>query len=361
MQYRPAESTCATSTAAIAAGTAEIGDANMTSSEGHQTRRLQRAITVCGCINLLVLVALLPISYGLAVVYPFDPQPQPEKVALLQRLAAPFAAFGPDVADAMRRYFSGESALAQRWVSALAYGLPLLVCTAVSLIVTSLVSRGAAAVTESTVALLFKAAVGLAIASIFMYPMFTSDFWFYVAWGRIVAAGQNPYYDPLTPEALDQLPIPFAPSHDVRPTLGNLVEWACLYQRAADSPEFLAFKTFLAGCWVLSLGLPAPILADAAPANRALAMCLIGWLPISFHQTIAEGHNDVSMVVFILLWLNLVARCRHTLSPLVLAASVLFKYSSLPLIGLGVAHAWMHRLSWRCYLMAWSLRQCSRR
>ena len=66
----------------------------------------------------------------------------------------------------------------------------------------------------------------------------------------------------------------------------------------------------------------------------------MGWLPFILHMAVAEGHNDIVMVMFLVCWLWLVAEQRHLLSPVALAAATLIKYITAPLALLEVLRGW---------------------
>ena len=151
--------------------------------------------------------------------------------------------------------------------------------------------------------------------------------------GKNDIKGQNPYYEFLTPEALAGLPLLDFP---IRMTYGPL--WAIISAFVSYLSEqnvvmeFLFFKAVLAMFWLVSLGIICRILRKSTPSCRARAICLFGWLPVSVQMSIGEGHNDIAMVCFLLLWLYLVLEHRYVLSPLILVASALMKYVTAPLI-----------------------------
>ena len=303
------------------------------------TAELEKVIYACGLANLLAFGLLVPVSYGIAAVSPFGLR-QPEETAAFHRLVDQVAL--PDTAaTVLKSWLAGDSVFAHRAVSAVVCGLPLLVSTAAFLVVAVTLSRCRALLDEKIVSLLFRMAVAFALVNVFAYPMFTQDFWFYVAWGRMVAQGQNPYYSQLTADALAGLPIQYFSFHMMYGPLWALlsVTLAALSGRNVIL-EFIAYKLVLALFWILSLAVVRRMLPAASPAQRALAVCLFGWLPISFHASVAEGHNDIVMIFFLLLWMYLVARC-HPLSPVALAASALIKYVTLPLFAVAVTHVWV--------------------
>ena len=78
--------------------------------------------------------------------------------------------------------------------------------------------------------------------------------------------------------------------------------------------------------------------AEFSPGRRSLALAIAGWLPLGVLQTVAEGHNDVFLVMPVLLWLALLIG-RNASSPLALGASVLSKYATAPLFLADAIHA----------------------
>jgi alpha-1,6-mannosyltransferase len=93
---------------------------------------------------------------------------------------------------------------------------------------------------------------------------------------------------------------------------------------------FLLFKLVLAAAWCATLYLVDRLAAEFAPGRRSLALAITGWLPLGVLQTVAEGHNDIFLVMPVLLWLALLIG-RKASSPLALGASVLSKYATAPL------------------------------
>ncbi|MGH7658873.1 MAG: hypothetical protein ACREL6_11625, partial [Gemmatimonadales bacterium] len=85
-------------------------------------------------------------------------------------------------------------------------------------------------------------------------------------------------------------------------------------------------------------------------SDAAVAVCLFGWMPMSVGYSVREGHNDIFMVAGLTLWLYLVSRRKHLLSPLALAASVLIKYVTAPLVILELVSAWRNRVRAGRYL-----------
>jgi hypothetical protein len=109
--------------------------------------------------------------------------------------------------------------------------------------------------------------------------------------------------------------------------------------------EFFLFKLVLAGSWVLTLSLVRRLAATRSVGQEAVAVSIFGWIPASSELPIAEGHNDIVMVLFLTLWLYLLAARRTLWSPLALSASVLIKYVTMPILALELVHS--GRRVWR--------------
>jgi hypothetical protein len=93
----------------------------------------------------------------------------------------------------------------------------------------------------------------------------------------------------------------------------------------------LLFKTILGAAWAGSLVLVERIMRNSPVLERCLAIVVFGWLPLSAAQSLAEGHNDILMAWFAVLWLYLLLRGRWWAPPVALVASFLCKYTSGPL------------------------------
>ena len=86
--------------------------------------------------------------------------------------------------------------------------------------------------------------------------MFTQDFWLSAAWGRMIAAGVNPYHTLFTPESLAGLPLDHFPMPMSYGPLWGLVS-AGVMLIAGDSVLVAAvlFKAVIAVAWIGSLHL----------------------------------------------------------------------------------------------------------
>lgn len=303
--------------------------------------RWSRTVHIAGWATIIAWLLSIPLSFGIAVVTPFNSR-TPREISVLQN-----ALEGLQVEDQMllrdlRQYLAGRSPLASEWVTTAVFLAPLCIATAGLALVWRATRRHAAQLTESHLHLLLRFAIGIGISCTLMYPMFTQDFWMSIAWGRMIVDGDNPYYNYFTTQALDGLPLFFEESYM---TYGPLWGWISALIAAASGRnelvEFIAVKSLLWAGWAGCLYLICRIMRGCTVVEKARAVLLFGWMPLTYFLTIAEGHNDVIMVLPMLLWLYAVSIGRHWIAPFALAASVLVKYVTLPLVAVELWRGWM--------------------
>jgi hypothetical protein len=180
------------------------------------------------------------------------------------------------------------------------------------------------------------------------FPVFTQDMWLSAAWGRMIAAGVNPFHTPFTPESLAGLPLDHFPMPMSYGPLWGVISGAVMLV-AGDNVllTFLFFKSVLAAAWIGALRLVWRLTEGQTHNRRCLAILLFGWLPAGVSQSLAEGHHDIAMVVLALLWLLQITRGRF-LAPVALAASVLCKYVTAPLFLIDALFALRFaKIAWR--------------
>lgn len=164
------------------------------------------------------------------------------------------------------------------------------------------------------------------------------DSWLSVAWGRMIVRGADPFTTPFTPADAAGLPLDAVP---ITMTYGPL--WALISAIAAvlsGGNGFVAWvilKLVIAACWVLCLVCVRALARPFGPRREAMALVILGWLPVGVHLTIGEAHNDVVMVSLLLV--ALVARGRWT-GPLALSASAMAKYTSVVLFPVSAVYEW---------------------
>jgi alpha-1,6-mannosyltransferase len=284
-----------------------------------QASSLHRRINALGAAGLSAYLVMAALSY-LQTPALWEKEDTPHADAFFSEL------YGLQAVEAIRGFFASKMAIITwHWV-------PLGVATAALAGVLLVVSLHARQLDDRAAKLLVRWALAFAAACFFAFPVFTQDFWLSAAWGRMTTAGVNPYYNLFTPESFDGLPLDHFP---MVMSYGPL--WA-LMSAAIMTVTFgsvwaaaLLFKAVIAGAWCGSLLLIARILRDSSPVARCMGLAVFGWTPLSVHQSIAEGHNDIVMVFPAVLWLALLLR-RHWSGPFALGASVLIKYITAPLL-----------------------------
>ncbi|MBV6521945.1 MAG: hypothetical protein MNPFHGCM_02089 [Gemmatimonadaceae bacterium] len=211
------------------------------------------------------------------------------------------------------------------------YALPLLLASLGTLGVAAVAVRHRASLGEHHVRQAWRWTVAYAVACVLAAPVLVPDFWLSVAWGRTLAAGINPYYE-VPAAATSWLPLD-API--MKMTYGPMWAYvsAALMKLTGGHALWgaLGFKIVLAALWVALICLVRIMVRDLPFLAQIVAVLLVGWLPIGVLQTVADGHNDVAMVVCALLWLHLRRTGRPMAATIALTASVLFKYASAPL------------------------------
>ncbi len=230
------------------------------------------------------------------------------------------------------------------------YWLPLGVATASALILVRMLLRRPDALDASVERQIMRWSVAFAAACFLTYPVFTQDLWLSAVWGRMIAAGLNPYETLFTPAFVSGLPLDHFPMPMSYAPLWGIVSAAVTIVSANDPIAIgLVSKALLAGAWVGSVVLVGRIMSARSAGERCLALAAFGWVPLGATQTVAEGHNDIAMIALGLLWLWLLLRGRGA-APLALAASVLAKYVTAPLFLLDALHSLRaQRLGWRRY------------
>lgn len=295
-------------------------------------------VRACAAAHLLGFAALVPVSLLLAPAVPLAQEKE------LAHLSAGLAAVGPWLPDAIEhplaRAFAGDSPLADRARAQAVFGALLAWLTLSFGVLLWALGRAGNDVPRDALAWLRRAPLGFAALSLLAYPVFTQDLWHSVAWGRMIAAGENPWYTPFSDASLEGLPLAF---YDTRMTYGPL--WGVVsaglagLARGHGGLDLLLQKLLLAACWIGSVELLAWTTAAASPGRRALALATFGWTPLSVWMSVGEGHNDVALALPLLAWLACWIRGPRAAAPAALAASALVKYVSLPLAALELIHA----------------------
>ena len=300
-----------------------------------QTSALRVRVNILGSAALAGYVALTLLSYLQAPALWRTHPVAPRAIAYFNDLATQYPVI------ALHRWLGDSTAVV------VSYFVPLAVATAAVLLLIVMLRRSERQLDAGVAALLMRWSVAFALVILFAFPVFTQDFWLSMAWGRMAAAGINPYHNLFTPDQLAGLPLDHFPMAMSYGPAWAIVSAAVM---AVSGKSVLAatvlFKLVLLAAWLGSLFLIARIMVKRPAFEQCLAIAVFGWMPAGALQTIAEGHNDIVMVWLALLWLALLLRERW-MAPVALVASALSKYVTAPLFVVDAIAVWrIHKMSW---------------
>ena len=293
---------------------------------------LDQWTTRLGIVSAVSHAALTVLSYGLVGVTADTRQ---VTAGFLGILADRLSFAGP----AVQSYLRGES-LGASPSRAIASYVALQLLPALSFaVLLFLLARYRDALSRSTALRLMRWSILFAALSLPAIPVIVQDFWLSPAWGRMVVAGHNPYHDDLTSSVTHGLPFD---SYGLKMTYGPL--WAVVstavmaVARQHTLWAAVLFKLLLAGAWIACLFVIRRLLDQYGPWRICMGLAIFGWIPMSVHEIVAEGHNDVFLVLCLLLWLWKLEQGHSVRAALFLAASVVFKYVTAPLFLLHLLH-----------------------
>ena len=293
-----------------------------------------RWVAALGTINLVSLAVYSVLSYGMAPLLPFGAD-QSHNEEFFAQLAHMLGFLGGDVGA----FVSGRGALENQQVMLLAYLLPVTASTCVSVAILMRLANSSRGLQPCVPQLLFRWAVVFAAMSALASPVLVHDFWYPLAWGRMVWAGVNPYYIDLTAPFTNALPLN---SGHERMMYGPLLAMVSgIVMGLGNGNGFLGaavFKLLLLVAWIGSLGLIWDLLRGWSLWHQSVGLVIFGWLPLGVIQGVADGHNDVFVVFFMVLWLYCLERGRPIAASVSLTASVLVKYVTVPLFLLDVLY-----------------------
>jgi hypothetical protein len=183
----------------------------------------------------------------------------------------------------------------------------------------------------------------VSLALLPMYPPTAMDMFHYQAMGRILwVFHANPL---TTPQGAFPYPIGISWS-DLASPYGPL--WSLLVAPATLLPGshflagLLAFKAMsavsLLGCAALIL----VIVHRTRPGAEAFAVVLFAWNPFVLVRVVGDGHNDLWMMLCVLLALERMQRARWTTAIIALTLGVLLKFVPAVLGPLFLLYIWRH-------------------
>jgi len=204
--------------------------------------------------------------------------------------------------------------------------------------------------------------VAAAVALIATYPFSASDVFLYVARGRVLGVhGYNPFVVPPNAFPIDAY-VPFRSQWEgVASPNGPLWEWlAAALARLGDGSLLRSLLAFKAAALVAYLGcaaLVAAILRRRDPGRLVWGLVAFAWNPLVLIEAHANGHNDLVMVLFVLLAVWLWESRRHVWVIPALALGALVKYVPLLLVPMaaGLMGNRLPRREWLRALLAGGL------
>ena len=191
--------------------------------------------------------------------------------------------------------------------------------------------------------LLFGFPVLFALALLPMYPPTAVDMFHYHVMARVLwVFGENPL---TTPQGAFPYPIGISWAELPSP-YGPL--WSLLTAPAAILPGahllagLLAFKATAAVSYLGCAWLVWRLVARTRPGHEAFALVLFAWNPFVLLRVVGNGHNDLWMMLFVLLALDRTERRQWTAAIALLTLSVLVKYASVLLGPPLLLYIWTH-------------------
>jgi alpha-1,6-mannosyltransferase len=292
-----------------------------------QSSRLRFRINILGAVVLAVHVLLSLLSYIQAPALWRLPE-APRVRAFFDDLGSQAFEVTADPATwlAASHWFESTEAVL------LSYFIPFAVASIAAILLILLLIRDNEEADAQTARLLLRWSFAFTAACIVAYPLFTQDFWLSAVWGRMAAAGVNPYHTLFTDAFLTGLPLdhfPMAMSYG--PLWAVLSAIVAFVARGNVWVTALLFKAVIAAAWIWALVLTDRMMWARPIRDRCLAIVMLGWIPLGLSQSVAEGHNDIVMIAPALLWLALLLR-GHWAAPIALTVSVLCKYATAPLL-----------------------------
>jgi hypothetical protein len=200
-----------------------------------------------------------------------------------------------------------------------------------------------------------------ALTTIFVYPVAAIDMFIYIAQSLVlvhyhanplITAPAQYAHDPLMGLAGGFITYssPYGP-------LGVLIEaFPTLISGNNVLVNLLLLKALFSAILLVEAFLVYKILTRIAPPFALAGTLALAWNPYALFEYSANSHNDIVMMLFILLALWAVLEERPVLSLVMITASILIKYASLPLFPLFFAYQITRPAPWRKRLInsVWS-------
>lgn len=182
------------------------------------------------------------------------------------------------------------------------------------------------------------------LALMFVYPIDAADVFDAIMRGRMLAWYRaNPFYDVPADYGTDSI-YPYVAWRYIGAAYGPLGELVGAGLALLAGPgvlgPVLVFKAGSIAGYAACLALIAAWQRRAAPERALAGVVLFGWCPQVLYATAEGAHNDLFMLVPVLLGYWLLQRGRHDQAIWALVAAALVKYIPILLVPLAAAYAY---------------------
>ncbi|MFN8635630.1 MAG: glycosyltransferase 87 family protein [Chloroflexota bacterium] len=172
------------------------------------------------------------------------------------------------------------------------------------------------------------------ILNVWIYPVAALDLYDYFMYGRIVLVyGGNPFFQP--PSAFPDPLVGYSPWPNERSVYGPAWQLLSLLPTWVSGDDMLrglvSFKLLGLIAFVVCSLVLWRLLQRLDPARAASGTLLFAWNPLLQFELVGNGHNDVVMVLFVLLALWALIAERRLLALPLLALAVLTKLLAVAL------------------------------
>lgn len=189
-----------------------------------------------------------------------------------------------------------------------------------------------------------------AITTVFVYPVIAIDLFNYIVQSLIlVQYHANPLVTPPAQFPKDPLmqlagsyfnvPSPYGP-------LGQLIDaLPVAIGRRNILASLLLLKFMFSAMLIISAFFIYKILSQIAPRFALPGALALAWNPFALFEFSANGHNDIAMMLLVILAVLALVKEHHVWAMMLLTASALIKFASLPLIPLFFIYSSTHQLT----------------
>ena len=190
--------------------------------------------------------------------------------------------------------------------------------------------------------LVFLAPIVFSFILIWMQPVTTTDLYGYVARGYLYTHLHlnpmvNPAYKLPGGYAVDRPASPYGPAWLMITAIFSWISGENLLL------NMLLYKVFAALMVILALFLIDDLARRLYPERRLRIAALFGWSPLLLYESVAMGHNDIAMMVCVLVAITLMLRGRAQLAFAFLTLGALTKYVSAFFVPLWLVYELRHR------------------